>query len=183
VQEAVRLGYGSWDYVRLLGEARAYQRLFWKIVLAERLIAGAIFISDRDPELDPPSSQLGPQSYRLRGGGPNGNRGFGAGKLGAGIDGGKRRWEGSVELRIPLGADLGFVLFLDAGDVSRSQKVHFDRPHASTGFGLRYYTAFAPIRFDAGWRIPSWQRFDGEDEPVKVKVLPSAAHLTIGEAF
>ena len=183
VQEAVRLGYGSWDYVRWLGEARGYQRLFWKVVLAERLGMGALFVAHHDAELDPTSAELGPQSYRLRGGGANGDRGFAAGKLGAGIDGGKRRWEGSLELRVPLGADLGFVLFLDGGDVSRSERVHFDRPHAATGFGFRYYTAFAPIRFDAGWRIPSWQRLDGVDEPVEVKVLPSAAHLTIGEAF
>jgi outer membrane protein assembly factor BamA len=183
VQEALMLGYGSWNYVRWLGEARAYQRLFWKVVLAERFALGAIFIGDHDPELDPTSAQLGPQSYRLRGGGANGNRGFGAGKLGAGIDGGKRRWESSIELRIPLGADLGFALFLDGGDVSRGSAVHFDRPHLATGFGFRYYTPFAPIRFDAGWRIPDWQRFDGVEEDTEVEVLPSAAHLTIGEAF
>jgi outer membrane protein assembly factor BamA len=183
VQEAVRLGYGSWDYVRWIGEGRAYQRLFWKIVLAERLSMGALFVLDHDSALDPTSAELGPQSYRLRGGGANGDRGFAAGKLGAGIDGGKRRWEGSLELRVPLGADLAFVVFLDGGDVSRSEKVHFDRPHAATGVGLRYYTAFAPIRFDAGWRIPSWQRLDGVDDQTKLKALPDAAHLTIGEAF
>ena len=183
VQEAVRLGYGSWDYVRWTGEARAYQRLFWKVVLAERFGLGAIFIGARDPDLDATSALLGPQSYRLRGGGANSNRGFGAGELGAGTDGGKRRWEASVELRVPLGADVGFVLFLDGGDVSRAEKVHFERTNLATGFGLRYFTPFAPIRFDAGWRIPGWQRFGVPEEEVELKPLPSAAHLTIGEAF
>ena len=184
VQEAARLGgYGSWNYVRWLGEARAYQRLFWKIVLAERAALGGIFIGDRDPDLDPTSALLGPQSYRLRGGGANSNRGFGAGELGAGVDGGKRRWEASLELRVPLGADVGFVLFLDGGDVSRAETVHFERTNLATGFGLRYFTPFAPLRFDAGWRIPGWQRFGAPEEKIEVGPLPSAAHLTIGEAF
>jgi outer membrane protein assembly factor BamA len=183
LQEAVRLGYGSWDYLRWTGDARAYQRLFWRIVLAERFRMGAIFVGSRSGDLDPTSSELGPQSYRLRGGGANGNRGFGAGELGAGIEGGKRRWEASVELRVPLGDSVGFTLFLDAGDVGRGDRVRLDRPNASTGFGLRYYTDFAPIRFDAGWRIPGLQTLDGQEDTIELEPWPSAAHLTIGEAF
>jgi outer membrane protein insertion porin family/translocation and assembly module TamA len=183
LQEAVQLDYGSWTYLRWLPEARAYQRLFWGLVLAERVAFGSIFILDSDPALDPTSRQVGPQTYRLRGGGANSNRGFNAGELGDGIDGGRRRWEATVELRVPLGGDLGLALFFDTGDVSRTREVQLDRLNASTGFGLRYYTEFAPIRADAGWRIPSLQRLGGDDPEIEVGVLPSAFHLTLGEAF
>jgi hypothetical protein len=62
--------------------------------------------------------------------------------------------------------------------------VRFSHLNAATGFGLRYYSFFAPIRFDAGWRIPGWQVVgDGREPNVEVGVLPSAAHLSIGEAF
>jgi outer membrane protein assembly factor BamA len=183
LQEAVQLDYGSWTYLRWLPEARAYQRLFWGLVLAERVAFGSIFILDSSPELDPTSRQLGPQAYRLRGGGATSNRGFHAGELGDGIDGGRRRWEATVELRVPLGGDLGFALFFDTGDVSRTREVRLNQWNASTGFGLRYYTEFAPIRADAGWRIPSLQKVGGDEPEVEVGVLPSAFHLTLGEAF
>lgn len=184
VQEAVRLpGYGSWDYVRVLPEARAYQRLPWRLVLAERVAFGALFVLDSDPALDSTSRDLGPQSYRLRGGGANSNRGFLPGTLGDGITGGKRRWESSVELRVPLSADLELGLFFDAGDVSRGEHVRFKHLNAATGFGVRYFTAFAPIRLDLGWRIPGLATLGGESSHVDLGVLPSAAHLTIGEAF
>jgi hypothetical protein len=183
LQEAVQLGYGSWDYLRWLIEARAYQRLIWKVVLAQRVAFGALFVGAAASELDATSAALGPQSYRLRGGGANSNRGFGPGELGAGLDGGKRRWEAALELRVPLGADLGVVLFLDAGDVNRGTAVRLQNPNTSAGLGLRYDTGFAPLRLDAGWRIPGWQRLDGPEPDVSLGVLPSAAHLTIGEAF
>jgi hypothetical protein len=183
LQEAVQLDYGSWNYFRWLPELRGYQKLFWGLVLAERAAFGAIFIRDSDPELDPTSRLLGPQNYRLRGGGATSNRGFGAGELGDGIDGGQRRWEASIELRVPLGGDLGIALFFDTGDVSRTREFRLDHWNASTGLGLRYYTGFAPIRLDAGWRIPGLQRLQGPEPDVALEPLPSAVHLTHGEAF
>jgi hypothetical protein len=197
LQEAVRLDYGSWDYIRWLPEARAYQRLFWGVVLAGRVAFGTLFVLSADSDVDETSQRLGPQTYRLRGGGATSNRGFHAGELGDGIDGGKRRWEASLELRIPLGGDLGTALFLDAGDVnactprdeSESEGpcgMRFNHPNASAGLGFRYYTPFAPIRVDAGWRIPGWQRIgsaEEEEKPVELKPLPSALHITLGEAF
>lgn len=182
-QQTVRLGYGSWTYVRILPEARAYQRLPLGIVLAQRIALGALFIFDRDRELDPTSQRLGPQEYRLRGGGANSNRGFAPGQLGAGIQGGQRRWEASVEARVPIGAAVGFVLFFDVGDVSESTRFRFNHLNAATGFGLRYFTPFAPIRLDFGWRIPGLQAINAVVESIELSAWPSAAHLTIGEAF
>jgi outer membrane translocation and assembly module TamA len=192
LQEAVRpFGYGSWNYIRWLPDARAYQRLFWRIVLAERFAYGGIYIDEAasDQEnLDPEVLPLGPESYRLRGGGANSNRGFPAGELGVGPKGGIRRWEASVELRVPLGESVALALFFDVGDVNDEARTRWKRWNAATGLGLRYYTPFAPIRFDAGWRIPSLQAIGDEiipmDEEVKpTEIIPSAMHLTIGEAF
>jgi outer membrane protein assembly factor BamA len=186
VQEAFRLGnYGSWDYLRITPDFRGYVPLMWDFVLAARFALGALFISDRADDLDDTSYKLGPQPYRLRGGGANSDRGFQAGKLGAGIDGGIRRYEGSLELRIPFGQDLGLVLFGDVGDVGRGKRIRFDHTNAAIGFGLRYYTILGAIRFDAGWRVPGLQVIGGTaaENKVKVEVWPSAAHLTIGEAF
>jgi outer membrane protein insertion porin family/translocation and assembly module TamA len=184
MQQALRLGgYGSWTYTRWLPEVRFYEPLPWRIVLAQRLAFGALFVQSHDSALDPTSAALGPQQYRLRGGGSNSNRGFAPGRLGDGVDGGTRRWEGSFEVRVPLGGDFGFVLFFDAGDVSRAPRVRLSHLNAATGFGLRYFSGFVPVRLDLGWRIPGWQVIGGNEPKVDVGVLPSAAHLTIGEAF
>jgi translocation and assembly module TamA len=186
-QQALQLGgYGSWDYLRVAPDLRGYLPLMWDFVLAARFALGALFVMDADSALDSTSKKLGPQSYRLRGGGANSNRGFGAGKLGvgAGLEGGIRRFEGSLELRIPFGSDFGMALFGDVGDVNQGKAFRFDYLNAAVGFGLRYYTILGPIRFDAGWRVPGLQRLGSAPEPrVRVKVPPSAAHLTIGQAF
>jgi translocation and assembly module TamA len=195
LQEAFRpWGYGSWTYLRWLPDARAYQRLFWRIVLAERFAYGGIYIDEQasDENLDAKSLRIGPESYRLRGGGANSNRGFSAGELGVGSGGGIRRWEASVELRVPLGESVALAMFFDAGDVNDEARTRWKRLNAATGLGLRYYTPFAPIRFDAGWRIPSLQAIgdeptidprNPEEPPAEFKWVPSAMHLTIGEAF
>ncbi len=72
----------------------------------------------------------------------------------------------------------------ETGAVSRAARIRFTHLNAAAGVGLRYYSIIAPIRFDAGWRIPPWQVVGGGPEPdVETGVLPSALHLTLGEAF
>jgi outer membrane protein assembly factor BamA len=187
VQEAFRLGsYGSWDYIRVSPDFRGYVPLMWDFVLAARFAVGALFISDRAGNLDDNSERLGPTPYRFRGGGANSDRGFSAGKLGDGLSGGIRKYEGSLELRIPLGRDFGTVLFGDVGDVGRGARIRFDHTNAAIGFGFRYFTILGAIRLDAGWRVPGLQRIGDRADPandVEVHPWPSAMHLTIGEAF
>lgn len=190
VQEAFRLGnYGDWDYIRVTPDFRGYVPLMWDFVLAARFAVGALFISDRTEGLDPGSSRLGPTPYRFRGGGANSDRGFQAGGLGAGIDGGIRRYEGSLELRIPLGQDLGLTLFGDVGDVGQVKRIRFEYAHTAVGFGIRYYTILGAIRLDLGWRVPGLQvigdssAYENEKASRDLSVLPNAFHLTIGEAF
>lgn len=189
----------SWDYFRFTPEARGYLRLPWGLVLAGRVALGVMEIIGSDIKLSADSRRgdsaqlardLGPERYRLRGGGSNSNRGFVAGELGDGLDGGIRRWEASLELRIPISEDFNVALFSDAGDVTQQHKFRFDYPQLSLGFGVRYYTIVGPIRLDFGFRVAGMQYFDTVDErpskPSNARLFgtwPGAFHITIGEPF
>ncbi len=186
----------SWDYIRVTPEVRAYAPLPWGLVLAGRFAMGAMFIFGADSGLDDISNsdQLGPFRYRLRGGGPSSNRGFLPGRLGdapnvEGLDGGLRRWEASLELRVRLTQNFGVTLFGDMGDVNQGKVFRFDHLNTALGFGLRYRTPIGPLRFDLGWLIPPWRVVGDNDPPPNFEIdfgllqFPGAIHITIGEAF
>jgi translocation and assembly module TamA len=199
LMESARVaGYGTWNFFRMIPDARVYLPLPWSIVLAARFMLGATFVSDKEGLDDSISARLGPQNYRLRGGGAGSNRGFLAGRLGSSILGGTRQWEGSVEVRVPIGGDFGFVVFGDVGDVSDVVEntsvpgvpaiplptFQFRQLNFATGLGLRYFSVLGAIRLDAGWRIPGLQRIGlSGDDGVTLGAAPSAVHFTIGEAF
>ncbi|HJK97767.1 MAG TPA: BamA/TamA family outer membrane protein [Polyangiaceae bacterium LLY-WYZ-14_1] len=200
---------GSFDYFRVTPEARFYTRLPARIVLASRLALGATFILGSDVA-DVTTRRLGPDRYRLRGGGASSVRGYLPGALGDSRLGGVRRWEATVELRIPVTNDFGVVLFTDTGDVHGAYRLvdspvqdgdlddirftgtprfRFENPHLSVGFGLRYHTLVGPLRFDVGFQIPGAQRTSGpptaaeEASTLPFTDLGGAVHLTIGESF
>lgn len=182
----------SWDYLRVLPDVRAYIPLPWHITIAARFALGMLFISGADDGLDPLSQQLGPRDYRLRGGGASSNRGYLPGRLGDGLEGGTRRWEGSLELRIPLFNDFGLALFGDVGDVSREETFRWNYPQTSAGFGLRYFTIVGALRADFAWKLPGLQVLGQEDQRVSdfdsngntlSRGGPFVFHLTIGQAF
>jgi hypothetical protein len=158
------------------------------IVFAQRFAIAGLFVVDADPDLDSLSRRLGANTYRLRGGGASSNRGFLAGTLGEGLDGGTRRWESSLELRVPIGQSLVLAGFADAGDVSRGA-VRFSHLNTTLGYGLRYYTVVGAIRVDVGYRVAAWQRADGSDgvearpKTLPLSDAPGAVHLTIGDPF
>lgn len=189
VHEAVRVWEPSWNYIRVLPEARGYVPVGLGMVLAGRAAFGSLHILDASPELDETSKKLGPQAYRLRGGGAQSNRGFGPGQLGDGLLGGIRRWEGTLELRVPLSADFSIAGFSDVGDVHAGPSFRFSHLNTAVGAGLRYRTIVGPIRFDVGVRVPKAQRADGSPaEPAPRMNLgftkfAGAVHLTIGESF
>jgi outer membrane translocation and assembly module TamA len=103
-----------------------------------------------------------------------------AGQLGAGPEGGLRRWESSVELRLRLGRAFGVVLFYDMGDVSRGKRFRFARFNPAAGFGFRYLTVIGAIRADLAFRL---QRTEDESTSLLLFGQPGAMHLTLGEAF
>ena len=180
--EAHEAVFLTWDYIRLTPDARAYVPL-GPLVLAGRFRLGWLKIIRARSELDPVSDLLGPQRYRLRGGGANSHRGFLPGFLGDAAEsagtvlqdmdgdgvperanytflpnsGGLRRWEASLELRAPLSEDFGLVFFADMGDVNRAAKFRFTHLHLALGFGLRYQTIIGPFRVDFGFLIPGAQ--------------------------
>jgi outer membrane protein assembly factor BamA len=194
----------SWTHFRLTPEARGYVPLPLGIVMAMRFGIGSIFILDADPNLDATSQHLGPQRYRLRGGGATSVRGYLPGDLGDSIQGGLRRWEASLELRFPLSPDFSAVTFGDVGDVhagrteadplgAEEARFRFDYWHLSLGFGLRYLTIVGPLRLDVGFQVPDAQVL-GQDDTTAIGIpksrinfvfaqVPGAVHLTIGEAF
>lgn len=168
----------DWTLVRLVPDARAYLPLPFGMTFALRFALGALFIIDAARSLDPDSTRLGPQAYRLRGGGAQSNRGFVAGELGGDEDGGIRRWEASLELRMRLGEQFGFTLFFDMGNVSQQRAFGLDVPNPAVGCGLRYSTLVGTLRGDVGFRLA------GQGRSTQLLLgQPGAVHLTIGEAF
>lgn len=198
---AHQAGYGlpaSWDYVRLTPGLRLYAPLPLGMVLATRFALGMLFVTSFDEALDADSQALGPERYRLRGGGATSNRGFVAGDLGDPnpddtefdvLRGGLRRWEASLELRARLTQDTGLVLFFDLGDVNQEPRFRFNYLHGSLGLGFRYDTIVGPVRLDLAWRVPGIQVIGEVDYQARHEfsiggaAFPGALHITIGDAF
>ncbi|MDH3200172.1 MAG: BamA/TamA family outer membrane protein [Myxococcales bacterium] len=195
----------SWQYVRVTPEVRGYIPLPLSSTLAFKFGIGAMFLFSRDTQrLDLIGQQLGPQSYRLRSGGPTSHRGFFPGFLGdpgsvdslteegndARNDGGLRRWEASVEWRLPVTQNFATAFFMDFGDVNRGKFYRFNYIRAAAGFGFRYQTPVGPIRLDFGFLIPKWQVVGEPPPPNAFNIFrfirggaPGAIQFTIGEAF
>ena len=192
--EAQLGGFFTWNYARLVPDLRAYAPL-GPLVLAGRFRLGWMHIFNFDPNLDTTSANLGPLPYRLRAGGPTGNRGYAATELGhnppAGADltevvyepgdGGLYRWEASLELRVPLNDSFGLVGFADAGDlnsgfewngVANGRTFRFNYLRLTLGLGLRYQTIIGPIRLDIGWLIPPAQVINPGEEDVVPALTP-----------
>jgi translocation and assembly module TamA len=174
--------------LRLTPDARGYVPLGLGIVLAMRFAIGWIQIFKAGSKLDADSKAVGPQNYRLRGGGAQSNRGFAPGTLGAGVEGGTRRWEGSVELRIPITRSFSVALFTDMGNVIRKPVFVFRNLNTAIGGGLRYRTPVGPLRFDVGWRPPSLQVIGGGQGSTETtrtfgRTFEGAVAITIGEPF
>ncbi len=223
LQESGFGGVSSWDYVRVTAEARGYIPLPAGIVIALRFGIGSMFILNSyglDPDNVYDLAGLGPFSQQLTGGGPVSNRGFPAGYMGdverraidtrptpgEGIElrapvllsGGVRRWEASLEIRVPITPDIGIAAFVDAGDVTRQLYFRFDHPQISVGGGLRLHTFIGTIRFDVAGRPDVLQVFGNStlpracanDQEVGCRPVatvlgwfPGAVHITLGEAF
>ena len=60
---------------------------------------------------------------------------------------------GQAEFRRRIGQSLGFVVFMDAGQVSQDVNPLDAKLQFGTGAGVRYYTPIGPIRLDIGLPI------------------------------
>jgi translocation and assembly module TamA len=70
---------------------------------------------------------------------------------------------GTIELRQRLQGNFGAAVFVDAGQVGETSKPFTGTLHVGAGFGVRYYTAIGPIRFDVAFPVnkePNGDRFE-----------------------
>lgn len=100
--------------------------------------------------------------------------------------GGTLLLEGSFETRNRLIGNLGTALFLDYGNTWNANNVNLKNIAVAVGFGLRYYSSFAPLRIDFG--------FKGYDPATKKNIVNIIKHnpfwtktfviqVGLGEAF
>jgi outer membrane protein assembly complex protein YaeT len=127
-----------------------------------------------------------PASERFFSGGDTTVRGFALDRLGTDetLDsqgfpqGGNGVMVVNAELRAPFWKGLGFVGFVDAGNVfKRAGDVDVGELRVATGFGARYRSPIGPLRVDLGFKV-------------NPRVLPSGSrergyiwHISLGQAF
>jgi outer membrane protein insertion porin family len=160
----------DFSYVKVTGEVAGYYPIIPPVVTAIRGKIGW-------------ASPLGGQEQlplfkRFYSGGTGSIRGVGRRALGP-LDpdgdpvGGSRLWEGSIEARYPIWADLGGVVFMDNGWVWPEEEGYDEADFFYTaGFGFRYKSPIGPIGIDFGFPIT-------ENDDVQKEIL----HINIGHAF
>jgi outer membrane protein insertion porin family len=99
------------------------------------------------------------------------------------VTGGFFLMEGSIETRNRLVGRFGSAVFIDYGNTWNSIKeFSLDGIAIAAGFGIRYYSDFAPFRIDFGFKV-----YDPNDRrPISQKQLWKDVlqfHIGIGEAF
>lgn len=147
----------------------SFTRLPWQPTTALRLAMGSISGIQ--------ASQL-PANLRFYSGGGGSVRGYPFQTLSSITDGtpdgGLSFTELSFETRVRWGSDWGAVAFIDGGYAfaDASPKLNSQLLWGA-GLGLRYYTSFAPIRFDIG--VPLNQRAQIDDS--------FQVYISIGQAF
>ena len=148
---------------------------YWAIGPEERaVLAGRLALGSLDGA---PLSQL-PSDQRIYAGGGGSVRPYGwqmAGPLASNNVpiGGKSSLVLNMEARIKVTEAIGVVPFVDAGSYYESPLPQLGRtPLYGVGLGLRYYTAFGPLRLDLA--TPLHKR--SGDSPIQV-------YISLGQAF
>ena len=70
--------------------------------------------------------------------------------------GGRTRILQSLEHRMQWSRRWGTVAFVDAAWLSSSEQPEWSDPSLGAGFGVRYFTDFAPLRVDFASPLPNW---------------------------
>lgn len=92
---------------------------------------------------------------------------------------------GQAEFRQRIGQNLGFVVFLDGGQVSQNVNPLDSTLRFGAGAGVRYYTAIGPLRLDFGIPI---NRERGTTSPIPDGIARSAGdrfeiYIGLGQSF
>ncbi len=162
---------GQLAYGRVQFDASAYRPLSDNVVAAGRVRLGTVLgagVFDIAP------------SRRFYSGGGGSVRGYGYQQLGPkDMDGdpvgGRGLVEFALEARVRLkqfGGNFGLVPFFDGGSLSTRALPDLDAWRFAAGLGVRYYSAFGPIRLDVGVPL-NRQEGDG----------PLAVTVSLGQAF
>jgi translocation and assembly module TamA len=148
---------------------------YWAILPDERaVLAGKLALGSLDGA---PLSQL-PSDQRIYAGGGGSVRPYGylmAGPLASNNVpiGGRSSLVLNLESRIKITETIGVVPFLDAGSYYESPLPQLGHtPLYGVGLGLRYYTAFGPLRLDLATPL----RKRSGDSPIQV-------YISLGQAF
>lgn len=161
----------NFNYVKLQLEGTYYKPVGNSVVVAGRLHMGSIAGATR--------GRVAP-SRRFYAGGGGSVRGFnfqgvGPQDLEGRPTGGNSLTEASIETRYrfkAFGSDLGVAAFVDAGQVYTGTVPSFDSLRVGAGVGVRYYTAFGPVRVDVATPVT---RREGDPR--------IAFYVSIGQAF
>ena len=173
------------DYLRPGLEAKGFVPLPWEMVLAGR----ADFQSIQKAE----NTDYIPISKQFFMGGSKSVRGYGYEKMGvidendAVVDiSGLSSFMANLELRFPVYEDLGGVVFLDSGVLSRdSFRADLGNLRYAAGVGLRYYTIIGPVQLDFGYKLNPAKRAVSDD-PLLVSLANKDRwylHFNIGQTF
>jgi translocation and assembly module TamA len=162
---------GQFFYGRVQVDASAYHPLSESVVAAGRVRLGSI--------LGAGAFDIAP-SRRFYSGGGGSVRGYGYQQLGPkDMDGdpigGRGLAEFALEARVRLkqfGGNFGLVPFLDGGSLGTDALPDLGNWRFAAGLGVRYYSAFGPIRIDVGVPL-NRQQGDG----------PVAVTVSLGQAF
>lgn len=179
LEQAGKWLQGAYDYYEVTAEARYYQSIGTRAVVAVRARGRSIDAFGADQSAVPFFKR-----YFL--GGATNLRGWGRfevsplNRRGQPV-GGATSFDFSTEVRVPLWRNLGGVLFLDGGNVwNNPWDFELGDLRYDVGPGLRFATPIGPIRFDLGYqlnRIPGLL-VNGEREPRRIRF-----HFSIGHAF
>ncbi|WP_119394525.1 autotransporter assembly complex protein TamA [Salinibius halmophilus] len=116
-----------------------------------------------------------PESDRFRLGGGGSIRGYQYQSIGSDQQAtpGLQSFRATTELRGRFNDNWGMTLFADAGNIADAPSLLFDNTWSyGAGIGLRYFTAFAPIRVDVAVPISSDETLD-----------PYQLYISLGQAF
>jgi hypothetical protein len=169
---------GTFNYYSVIGEARHYHTVQNGITFAHRIRYGSISAMSSETDI--------PLLKRFFLGGSGEMRGwsrFEVSPLSPSGEpvGGKSLLAATSEARFPLSRRLRGAIFVEAGNVWRSDwTVHVNDLRFDAGSGLRVETPFGLIRIDAGYqlnRVPDL-RIDGRPQQRAWRI-----NIGLGEAF
>lgn len=171
---------GDYKYLETTAEGRHYLNIKDKAVFATRVRAAALGGTD-NPDIDIPFFKR----YFL--GGSQSLRGWGRLEVSPLDDGfpigGFSSLEGMVELRVPVTANIGGVIFADGGNVWPGKyEFNLDDMKYDVGAGIRYKTPVGPLRFDFGYQLTKIEGLIIEGDP-KNNNRRWRLHFSVGQAF